>query len=80
MEAFLMNFLPRIIPETATFSIYTYSGKSDLLRKLPSRILAYSTWLPEEFGIVVLVDRDDDDVKERLIYRFGCADYRALAF
>ena len=69
MEAFLAELLPRIIPDGKTFSIYTYRGKSDLLRKLPSRLAGYRSWLPDNYGIVVLLDRDDEDcvnLKERV--------------
>ncbi|NBN62495.1 DUF4276 family protein [Pannonibacter tanglangensis] len=63
MAALLFELLPRVINEDVTFSIFTYNGKSDLLKKLPDRLLGYSSWLPENFGIVVLVDNDDDDCK-----------------
>lgn len=63
MAALLLELLPRVINEDVTFSIFTYNGKSDLLKKLPDRLLGYSSWLPENFGIVVLVDNDDDDCK-----------------
>lgn len=64
MEAFLRELLPRLLGETATFSIHPSQGKHDLLRNLPSRLRAYARFLPESHRILVLVDRDDDDCLE----------------
>jgi hypothetical protein len=61
MEAFLRALLPRVLPEGVTFEIYPYQCKDDLLAKLPSRLMGYSSWLPENWRIIVVVDRDDDD-------------------
>jgi sirohydrochlorin ferrochelatase len=69
MEAFLTQILPKILAENATYTIHTHQGKLDLLQKLQSRLRAYAAWLPNDWRIVVLVDRDDDDchtLKERL--------------
>lgn len=63
-EAFLLNALPRLLPDGVNFSIYTYNGKFDLLKKLPSRIKGYSKWLPANHGIVVLVDNDRNNCSE----------------
>lgn len=63
MEAFLREFLPRLLPETTTFEIYPYQCKDDLLAKLPERLRGYSCWLPKAWRIVVIVDRDDDKCK-----------------
>jgi len=60
MEGFL-QVLPKILDQRATFSIYVYQGKADLLRKLPSRLRGWAGWLPASHRIVVLLDRDDDD-------------------
>lgn len=40
-----------------------YRGKSDLLRKLPARLNGYSHWIPDNYRIIVLIDRDDDDCR-----------------
>jgi len=64
MEAFLQELLPRTLPEGSTFSIFTHEGKADLLNKLPSRLNGYSKWLPPNYGIVVIVDRDADDAAQ----------------
>ena len=63
-EAALQNLLPKILGSVASFDIHPYQGKSDLLKKLPSRLDGYSHWLPEDWRIVVLVDADDDDCLE----------------
>lgn len=60
-EAFLAAFLPRILKEDITFTLHPYQGKSDLLEKLPSLLKGYKQWIPTDYRIVVVVDRDDDD-------------------
>lgn len=67
-EAVLDALLPRIIGPR-TFAIYRHSCKDELLQRLPQRLRGYASWLPEDWRIVVLVDRDDDDcraLKKRL--------------
>lgn len=64
MEAFLMTLLPRILPHDLKFEIHSFRGKQDLLRKLPDRLRGYAGWIPENYRIVVLVDRDNDDCIE----------------
>lgn len=61
MEAFLRELLPRLLGEEATFEVYPYQCKDDLLSKLPARLQGYASWLPENWRVVVVVDRDDDD-------------------
>jgi hypothetical protein len=62
-EAALQSLLPRHLGEV-TFAIYRHAGKADLLRKLPGRLAGYANWLPANWRIVVLLDRDDDDCIE----------------
>lgn len=62
MEAALRQLLPKLMGN-ATFDIYQFQGKTDLLQQLPSRLKGYSSWLPDSWRIVVVVDRDDDDCK-----------------
>lgn len=64
MEAFLSGLLPRLLAERATFNTYTHQGKEDLLAKLTARMHGYAAWLPENWRIVVVIDRDDDDCGE----------------
>lgn len=64
MEAFLRTLLPRLLPETCGHEIHAFQCKSDLKRKLPARLRAYARWLPEDWRIFVLVDRDRDDCRD----------------
>ena len=61
MESFLLCLLPRLLPANVTFAVYVHQGKDDLLTKLNARLRGYADWLPDEWRIVGLVDRDDDD-------------------
>lgn len=61
MERTLSSLLPRLFPGLS-FAVRTFSGKYDLLRKLPQRLRGYSSWLPgTNVVILVVVDRDADD-------------------
>jgi hypothetical protein len=69
MESFLRVLLPCLLPADRTFEVHAFQGKSDLLGKLQNRLRGYAQWLPEDWRVVVVVDRDDDDcrgLKERL--------------
>jgi len=69
MEAFLRALLPRLLPQDKTFEVHTFQGKTDLFRKLEARLRGYAAWLPDDWRIVVVVDRDDDDcvsLKQRM--------------
>lgn len=61
MEAFLLAILPRILGNRTSFVIHVHQGKMDLLKKLKARLKGYTKWLPDDFRIIVLIDRDDDD-------------------
>ncbi len=61
MEAFLGALLPRLLPADRTFIVHPFQGKADLLGKLQDRLRGYANWLPEDWCVVVVVDRDDDD-------------------
>lgn len=60
-EVALENLLPKILPSHVEFEIRSFQGKSDLLKKLPQRLKGYRSWLPKDWRIIVLCDRDDDD-------------------
>lgn len=64
MEAFLRALLPRLLPHDRTFEVHAFQGKSDLLGKLADRLRGYARWLPDDWRIIVVVDRDDDDCVE----------------
>ncbi|WP_252177164.1 DUF4276 family protein [Endozoicomonas sp. 4G] len=63
MEAALDKLLPKILGDVA-FQIIQFQCKDDLLKQLPSRLRGYSSWLPAEHAIIVLVDRDRDDCRQ----------------
>ncbi|NQT19153.1 MAG: hypothetical protein HQ592_05575 [Planctomycetes bacterium] len=62
IEAVLRHLLPKLLGSTA-FRIYPYQCKSQLLLRLPQRLRGYKKWLPDNWRILVIVDRDDDDCK-----------------
>lgn len=64
MEAFLQTLLPRMLPDGPTFEIHAFGGKGDLLGKLDQRLRGYRRWLPPDWRLVVMVDRDNDDCHE----------------
>lgn len=63
MEVTLELILPKLLGDTA-FEIYRFRCKDDLLKQLPARLKAYSAWLPSDWAILVLVDRDDDQCEQ----------------
>ncbi len=68
MEAALEKLLPKILTN-ADFEIRRFQCKDDLLKRLPERLAGYRAWLPDNWRILVLVDRDDDncvELKEQL--------------
>lgn len=65
MEAFLRALLPRLLPdEDRTFEVHPFHGKTNLLGKLEARLRAYASWMPDDWRIVLVVDRDGDDCRE----------------
>jgi hypothetical protein len=63
MEAFLRALLPRLLPQDRTFEVHPFQGKDDLLGKLEARLRGYAAWLPADWRIVVVVDRDDEECR-----------------
>lgn len=63
MEAALEQLMPKLLQD-AEFEIFRFQCKDDLLKNLPARLRAYSSWLPPEWAILVLVDRDSEDCRE----------------
>lgn len=60
-ETALRVLLPRIVPDVR-FEIVTFTGKTNLLSKLPHRLRDYARyWSEINLRVAVLVDRDDDD-------------------
>ena len=64
MEVFLRELLPRILPADCDFEIHPFQGKLDLLGNLENRLRGYAQWLPDDWRILVIVDRDDDDCRQ----------------
>jgi integrase len=67
-EAALRILLPKMLGDTS-FAVHAHSCKSELLKRLPERLRGYAVWIPEDWRIVIVVDRDDDDcakLKKRL--------------
>lgn len=60
MEAALQILLPRLLA-TISFQIHPFQCKAELLKHLPARLQAYRRWLPDNWRILVVVDRDQDD-------------------
>jgi hypothetical protein len=66
-EHALIELIPRILDplgEDYGFDIFTFQGKPDLLRKLPTRLKAYQHRNWEDWRVFILVDRDGDDCRE----------------
>ena len=63
MEAFLRGLLPRILPEVCGFEVHSFRGKSNLLKNPNPRLRGYARWLPDDWRVFVVVDRDNDDCK-----------------
>lgn len=64
MEAFLTALLPNVLPENVPYEIRPFNGKHDMLKKLENRLLVYSGWIPEEYRIFILIDKDSDDCQQ----------------
>lgn len=82
METFLRALLPRLLPQDRSFEVHPFQGKSDLLSKLEPRLRGYAAWLPTDWRIVVVVDRDDEDcleLKRRLEAIAQCAGLKTRA-
>lgn len=62
-EIALHNLLPKLVTGEHTYKIITFQGKMDLLKKLELELKGYKRWIPDDFKIMVLVDRDDQDCR-----------------
>lgn len=63
-EAALQNLLPKLVGKDVTFNIRVFQGKQDLLKNLPERLRGYRPWLPANWHIVILLDKDQEDCFE----------------
>lgn len=64
MEVALRGLLEKIVGHRFTYEFRVFSGKYDLLAKLPSRLKGYAHWLPQDWRIIVVIDRDEEDCRE----------------
>jgi len=64
IEMALKILVPKMIGSQHTFVIHNFQDKKKLLKRLPKRMQAYANFLPDDWRIVVLVDRDNDDCKK----------------
>lgn len=62
-EEALRILLPKMLGKT-DFAVYRHSCKNELLQRLPERLRGYAAWLPKDWRIVVVMDRDDDDCQK----------------
>lgn len=60
----LLQRLPKILPKGTEYGIRSFHGKEDLLKKLPDRLAGYKSWIPKDWRIVVLLDRDNEECKD----------------
>ena len=79
MEEFLRVVLPRILPAGCGFEVHSFRDKFHLLKNVESRLRGYARWLPQDWRIVVMVDRDNDycrELKSKLEAASGAAGLR----
>jgi hypothetical protein len=60
-EAAVRGLAPLLLGDAVDFDVQVFQGKTDLLNNLPTRLRALASWIPDDWRVVVLVDRDDDD-------------------
>lgn len=60
METALRGLLPTLLGDTS-FEVYPHQGKDELLTQLPHRLRGYAHFIPPNWKILVVVDRDQED-------------------
>lgn len=68
-EVTLKNLLPHLLTREMTYRIINFQGKQNLLRELPARLRGYSSWITDDYRIVVLLDEDRQnclDLKQQM--------------
>jgi len=63
MESALRGILPKVLGDVS-FEVYPHQCKEEMLRRLPDRLRGYSHFIPADWRVLVVVDRDDDDCLE----------------
>ncbi len=61
VEKVLDNIMPLIITGEYTYRCIRYQGKKDLIKNLPKELKGYAKWIPADYKIIVLIDRDSED-------------------
>lgn len=62
-EVFANGFMAKLLPAGATWDAVVFQGKADLLKNLEQRLKGFRAWIPEDWRIVVLVDKDRQDCR-----------------
>jgi hypothetical protein len=57
----LNNILPKILDANISYKIHSFQGKTDLISKLPLRLRGYKNWIADDYRIVILLDRDEEN-------------------
>jgi hypothetical protein len=61
-EAALIELVPRILAgRDFDYEIFVFQGKQNMLKRLPARLKAYAHRPGDDWRIIVLIDRDNDD-------------------
>lgn len=69
MEVVLQALLPNLLGSAHGFNIRQFCGSRNLLKQLPARLRGYRRWIPDDYRIIVVTDRDRQDctdLKRRL--------------
>ncbi len=76
-KAALDILVPQIVGGKHTFTVHNFRGKQELLKEIPKRLRAYARWIPADWRIAVLVDKDRQDchvLKAKLVQAAQDAD------
>ena len=63
-EEALKVILPKILSDDVSRNFHVFEGKQDLLGKLPDRLEGYRRWIPDDWRIMVLMDKDREDCQK----------------
>lgn len=69
-EAALIELVPRILADhDFEYEVFAFQGKQHMLKRLPDRLKAYAHRPDDDWRVIILIDRDNDDcydLKHRL--------------
>ena len=60
-EVALEIILLKILPKDVEVNFHVFEGKQDLLGKLPNLLKGYKPWIPNNWRIMVVIDKDRGD-------------------